>query len=94
MPEPAATVFVVEDDPSVREALAGLIRSAGWSVEVFDSAHDSCPAPAEAPSAGADVCFRAERARPHRVWPRHTTTSRRLSRPGDIRCRCRMKPGL
>jgi FixJ family two-component response regulator len=39
MPESAATVFVVEDDPSVREALAGLIRSAGWNVEVFVSAH-------------------------------------------------------
>jgi FixJ family two-component response regulator len=51
MPEPAATVFVVEDDPSVREALAGLIRSAGWSVEVFDSAHEFLARPkAEAPS--------------------------------------------
>jgi FixJ family two-component response regulator len=51
MPEPAATVFVVEDDPSVREALAGLIRSAGWSVEVFDSAHDFLARPRyEAPS--------------------------------------------
>jgi FixJ family two-component response regulator len=51
MPDPAATVFVVEDDPSVREALAGLIRSAGWSVEVFDSAHEFLARPkAEAPS--------------------------------------------
>ncbi len=33
-------VFVVEDDSSVREALAGLIRSAGWNVEVFASAHE------------------------------------------------------
>jgi FixJ family two-component response regulator len=33
-------VFVVEDDSSVREALAGLIRSAGWNVEVFVSAND------------------------------------------------------
>jgi FixJ family two-component response regulator len=40
MQEPTAMVFVVEDDPSVREALAGLIRSAGWNVEVFVSAHD------------------------------------------------------
>lgn len=39
MPESTATVFVVEDDDSVREALAGLIRSAGWNVEVFVSAH-------------------------------------------------------
>jgi FixJ family two-component response regulator len=30
----------VEDDPSVREALKGLIRSAGWNVEVYASAHE------------------------------------------------------
>jgi FixJ family two-component response regulator len=40
MPETAPLVCVVEDDPSVREALGGLIRSAGWSVEVFSSAHE------------------------------------------------------
>ena len=40
MPEPTPIVFVVEDDSSVREALAGLIRSAGWIVEVFVSADD------------------------------------------------------
>jgi FixJ family two-component response regulator len=40
MPEPTAMVFVVEDDASVREALAGLIRSAGWDVEVYGSAHE------------------------------------------------------
>jgi FixJ family two-component response regulator len=33
-------VFVVEDDASVREALAGLIRSAGWNVEVYVSAQE------------------------------------------------------
>jgi len=33
-------VFVVEDDPSVREALAGLVRSAGWNVEVYVSAQE------------------------------------------------------
>lgn len=38
MPQSTPMVFVVEDDASVREALAGLIRSAGWDVEVFDSA--------------------------------------------------------
>jgi FixJ family two-component response regulator len=37
---PAPIVFVVEDDSSVREALAGLIRSAGWNVEVFNSANE------------------------------------------------------
>jgi FixJ family two-component response regulator len=40
MPESTPMVFVVEDDSSVREALAGLIRSAGWNVEVFVSAND------------------------------------------------------
>jgi FixJ family two-component response regulator len=51
MPEPTAMVFVVEDDPSVREALAGLIRSAGWNVEVFVSAHEFLAHPrTDAPS--------------------------------------------
>ena len=30
----------MEDDPSVREALAGLVRSAGWNVEVYVSAQE------------------------------------------------------
>ncbi len=34
------TVFVVDDDLSVREALGGLLRSAGLRVEVFASATD------------------------------------------------------
>ncbi len=38
MPHPTPMVFVVEDDPSVREGLASLIRSAGWNVEMFASA--------------------------------------------------------
>jgi FixJ family two-component response regulator len=51
MPEPTPMVFVVEDDSSVREALAGLIRSAGWNVEVFVSAHEFLAHPkANAPS--------------------------------------------
>lgn len=51
MPEPTPMVFVVEDDSSVREALAGLIRSAGWNVEVFVSAHEFLARPqADAPS--------------------------------------------
>jgi FixJ family two-component response regulator len=37
---PDATVFVVDDDASVREALAGLIRSAGLKVETFASAQE------------------------------------------------------
>jgi FixJ family two-component response regulator len=45
MPEATPLVFVVEDDQSVREALAGLIRSAGWNAEVFVSADDFLAAP-------------------------------------------------
>ncbi len=33
-------VCVVDDDVSVREGLADLIRSAGWAVEAFASAHE------------------------------------------------------
>jgi FixJ family two-component response regulator len=40
MPDPQAIVFVVDDDASVREALARLIRSAGLQVETFASAED------------------------------------------------------
>jgi len=38
--EPPAVVFVVDDDNSVREALAPLVRSAGWRVETFGSAQE------------------------------------------------------
>src|SRR6185503_13971614 len=38
MPDQQPIVFVVDDDESVREALEGLIRSAGWKVEAFGSA--------------------------------------------------------
>lgn len=49
--EPTPVVFVVEDDSSVREALEGLIRSAGWKVEVFVSAHEFLASPrADVPS--------------------------------------------
>ena len=40
MLEPETLVFVVDDDDSVRRALARLIRSAGHSVEVFASARE------------------------------------------------------
>src|ERR1700734_1757668 len=33
-------VFVVDDDPSVREALESLIVQAGWRPQVFESAQD------------------------------------------------------
>jgi FixJ family two-component response regulator len=37
---PGPTVFVVEDDASVREALSSLIRSIGLQAEIFSSAKD------------------------------------------------------
>src|SRR3977135_3196619 len=40
MPTPEAAVFVVDDDTSVREALRGLLRSAGFAVETFASARE------------------------------------------------------
>jgi FixJ family two-component response regulator len=40
MPDTQATVFVVDDDASVREALGRLLRSAGLKVEAFASAED------------------------------------------------------
>jgi len=38
MPEPVPTVFVVDDDISVRESLEGLIHEAGWLPLAFASA--------------------------------------------------------
>ncbi len=35
---PRSTIFLVDDDPSVRKALARLFRVAGYEVESFDSA--------------------------------------------------------
>ncbi len=50
-PSTAPTVFVVDDDPSIREALSSLIRSVKLRVETFSSAqeflrHDRPDAPA------------------------------------------------
>jgi FixJ family two-component response regulator len=39
-PNVTATVFVVDDDVSVRESLELLIRTAGWQALTFDSAPD------------------------------------------------------
>jgi FixJ family two-component response regulator len=39
-PYGAPTVFVVDDDVSVRESLKSLIRCAGWQPEVFESAQE------------------------------------------------------
>jgi FixJ family two-component response regulator len=40
VPDAASTVFVVDDDVSVREALEALIQTAGWKTRVFASAQD------------------------------------------------------
>ncbi len=51
MPELDAIVLIVDDDVSVREALASLIRSAGLGVETFASAQEFLTRPrADAPS--------------------------------------------
>ena len=51
MPQPDATVFVVDDDTSVREALGGLVRSAGLSVATYATAQEFLASPrAEGPS--------------------------------------------
>ena len=39
VPEARVTVFIVDDDDGLRRALSRLVRSAGWTVESFDSAH-------------------------------------------------------
>ena len=38
--ESRPVIAIVDDDPSVREGLQSLIRSAGWSVETFASAQE------------------------------------------------------
>ena len=38
--ESRPVIAIVDDDPSVREGLKSLIRSAGWSVETFASAQE------------------------------------------------------
>jgi FixJ family two-component response regulator len=40
MTEPAPTVFVVDDDSSLRRAIKRLVESVGVQVEVFGSAHE------------------------------------------------------
>jgi FixJ family two-component response regulator len=49
--EPDPIIAIVDDDPSAREGLGSLIRSAGWKAETFASAQDFLGRPgAEAPS--------------------------------------------
>src|ERR1700730_17568182 len=51
MTTPKAPVYIVDDDASVRQAVARLVRSAGWKVETFASAHEFLASPwAEVPS--------------------------------------------
>ena len=38
--KPDAAIAIVDDDPSAREGLEALIRSAGWKVEAFASAQE------------------------------------------------------
>jgi len=45
MPKPDATVFVVDDDESVREALGSLVRSAGLGVASYATAQDFLAGP-------------------------------------------------
>ena len=51
MPKAAGTVFVVDDDASVRDALSGLVRSVGLDVRMFASAQEFLAGPrADGPS--------------------------------------------
>jgi FixJ family two-component response regulator len=47
------TVFLVDDDPSVRKALTRLLKSAGYEVEAFASAHDFL----DHPCGDGDACL-------------------------------------
>ena len=40
MPRGSITVYLIDDDPSVRRALARLLRSVGFVVKVFSSAEE------------------------------------------------------
>jgi FixJ family two-component response regulator len=54
MLESDATVFVVDDDAAVREALGGLLRSAGLAVKTFASAQEFLARP---PATDAPCCL-------------------------------------
>jgi FixJ family two-component response regulator len=47
VPNTLSTVFVVDDDISIRESLEFLIRDAGWQVETFTSAEEFVNRPRE-----------------------------------------------
>ena len=42
MSEADAVVFVVDDDPAIRDALTSLLRSVGLAVETFGAAQEFC----------------------------------------------------
>ena len=51
MTTPAAPVYIVDDDASVRDAVGRLVRSAGWKTETFASAQEFLASPwADVPS--------------------------------------------
>jgi FixJ family two-component response regulator len=51
MPQPDAVIAIVDDDPSAREGLSSLLRSAGLKVDTFASAQEFLARPsADAPS--------------------------------------------
>jgi FixJ family two-component response regulator len=45
MPEPRPTIFVVDDDPSVRDAISNLLESVGLEAKVFSSTEEFRDAP-------------------------------------------------
>jgi FixJ family two-component response regulator len=50
-PEPDPLIAIVDDDPSAREGLSSLVRSAGWRAETFASAREFLARPGrQAPS--------------------------------------------
>jgi FixJ family two-component response regulator len=51
MSAPGSVVFVVDDDPSVRDALRRLITSVGLTVEVFPTAQAFLSSPGAMPRA-------------------------------------------
>ena len=58
--ETHSTLFVVDDDPSVRKGLARLLKSAGYAVESFASAREFLDRISQGESAGCvvlDVCM-------------------------------------
>jgi RNA polymerase sigma factor (sigma-70 family) len=75
----APTVFVVDDDASLRRSLARLIRSAGWNVDTFASAYDFLVKP---PS-GATGCVLMDVQMPGMTGPelQRLMTDRGISLP-------------